>query len=122
VESSTPQHYINTNSIIALAADSKYAVRVITRNAFSQESKALASIPNVTVFEGNSYLETDLRKAFEGVDYVFANTNGFAIGEKAEIYWGIRLYELAQEFKVQHFLYAGLEVRSPLIASHVSFD
>jgi len=48
------------------------------------------------------------------VKYVFANTNGFAIGEKAEIYWGIRLYELAREFGVEHFLYAGLEYASRL--------
>jgi hypothetical protein len=68
----------------------------------------------VTIFEGDSYLETDLRKAFEGVNYVFANTNGFAIGEKAEVYWGIRLYELAREFGVEHFLYAGLEYASRL--------
>jgi uncharacterized protein YbjT (DUF2867 family) len=98
----------------ALATDGKYAVRVITRNAKSEEAQELASIPGVTIFEGDSYLETDLRKAFEGVKYVFANTNGFAIGEKAEIYWGIRLYELAREFGVEHFLYAGLEYASRL--------
>lgn len=76
----------------------------MTRNASSPESQELASHPNITLFEGNSYYEPDLRKAFEGVTHVFANTNGFAIGEKAEIYWGIRLYELAREFGVEHFL------------------
>jgi hypothetical protein len=97
-----------------LAHDRKYAVRVITRNATSAEAKELESIPGVTIFEGDAYNEPSLRKAFEGVDYVFANTNGFAIGEKAEIYWGIRLYELAREFGVKHFLYAGLEYASKL--------
>ena len=66
------------------------------------------------IFEGDTYEERTLRKAFKDVDYVFANTNGFAIGEKAEIYWGIRLYELAREFRVKHFLYAGLEYASKL--------
>jgi uncharacterized protein YbjT (DUF2867 family) len=89
-------------------------VRVITRNAKSEEAQELAAIPGVTIFEGDSYLESDLRKAFKGVNYVFANTNGFAIGEKSEIYWGIRLYELAREFGVEHFLYAGLEYASRL--------
>jgi hypothetical protein len=37
-----------------------------------------------------------------------------AIGEKAEIYWGIRLYELARELGVKHFVYAGLEYASKL--------
>ena len=68
----------------------------------------------MTIFEGDSYDERTLREAFKGVDYVFANTNGFAIGEKAEIYWGIRLYELSREFGVKHFLYAGLEYASKL--------
>lgn len=45
---------------------------------------------------------------------MFANTNGFAIGEKNEIYWGIRMYELAREAGVTHFLYAGLEYASKL--------
>lgn len=74
----------------------------------------MASIPGVTLVKGDAYNEDSLRKAFEGVDLVFANTNGFAIGEKAEIYWGIRLYELSREFKVKHFVWAGLEYASKL--------
>jgi uncharacterized protein YbjT (DUF2867 family) len=98
----------------ALASDSEYAVRVLTRSASSKESKELATIPGVTIFEGNSYDESTLRQAFKGIDYVFANTNGFAIGEKAEIYWSIRLYELSREFGVKHFVYASLEYTSKL--------
>lgn len=97
-----------------MSSDQKYAVRVITRNASSKEAQELADVPGVSVIEGDAYDEPTLRKAFQGVDYVFANTNGFAIGEMAEIYWGIRLYELAREFKVQHFIYAGLEYASRL--------
>ncbi|MCJ1239841.1 hypothetical protein MMC14_007839 [Varicellaria rhodocarpa] len=98
----------------ALASGSKYAVRVLSRTASSKEAKDLASIQGVTIFEGDSYDEATLREAFKDVDFVFANTNGFAIGEKAEIYWGIRLYELAREFRVKHFVYAGLEYASKL--------
>lgn len=86
----------------------------MSRNATSAESKQLASLPGVTIIEGDTYNEPFLRQAFEGVDYVFANTNGFAIGEKNEIYWGIRLYELARQFGVEHFLYAGLFYASKL--------
>ncbi|KAJ5413625.1 hypothetical protein N7509_000252 [Penicillium cosmopolitanum] len=89
-------------------------VRVLARNASSKEATELAAIPGVIIFEGETYHEPTLRKALRDVSYVFANTNGLAIGEKAEIYWGIRLYELAREFRVKHFLYAGLEYASKL--------
>jgi len=98
----------------ALASDGKYNVRVLTRSASSKEAKELTTLPGVTIFEGATYHEPTLRKAFQDVDYVFANTNGFATGEMAEIYWGIRLYELAREFGVKHFVYAGLEYASKL--------
>ncbi|KAG8407141.1 hypothetical protein J3458_020635 [Metarhizium acridum] len=98
----------------ALASDSEYAVRVITRNASSKEAIELAAIPGVTILEGNTYHEPTLREALKDVDYVFANTNGFAIGEVAEIYWGIRIYELCRESKVKHFIYAALEYASKL--------
>ncbi|KFY47803.1 hypothetical protein V495_01803 [Pseudogymnoascus sp. VKM F-4514 (FW-929)] len=98
----------------AFASGSKYTVRVITRDASSPSAKELESISGVEIFEGDSYDEPTLRKAFAGVDYAFVNTNGFAIGEKAEIYWGIRMYELAREFGLKHFIYAGLEYASKL--------
>ncbi|KAK4078963.1 hypothetical protein Trihar35433_68 [Trichoderma harzianum] len=98
----------------ALTSDGKYAVRVITRNAATSEAQMLAKIPGVTIVEGNSYDEPTLRKILPGVDRVFANTNGPALGEMAEIYWGIRLYELSREFGVKHFVYAGLPYVSKL--------
>lgn len=66
------------------------------------------------MFEGNTYDENTLRQAFKNTDCVFVNTNGFAIGEKSEIYWGIRLYELSREHKIEHFVYAGLEYGTKL--------
>jgi hypothetical protein len=44
----------------------------------------------------------------------FVNTNGFAIGEKAEVYWGIRIYELAREVGVKHFVWATIDYSSKL--------
>ncbi|KAJ5413620.1 hypothetical protein N7509_000247 [Penicillium cosmopolitanum] len=66
------------------------------------------------VMEGKPYHEPTLREALKDVSLVFVNTNGLVIGEKAEIYWGIRLYELAREFRVKRFVYAGLECASKL--------
>ncbi|KAG4427693.1 hypothetical protein IFR05_016825 [Cadophora sp. M221] len=98
----------------ALASDGKYTVQVLTRSSTSPEAEELSSIPGVTIIEGDSYDEHTLRKAFSGVSYAFINTNGFAIGEKAEVYWGIRMYELAREAGVKHYIWAGLIYSSKL--------
>ena len=84
-------------------------MRVLTRDDKSAPSIELAALPNVEVVVGNSYNETDLRKHMKGVELAFVNTNGFAIGEKAEIFWGIRIFELARELGVKHFLWANLD-------------
>ena len=68
----------------------------------------------MTLFYGNPYDEADLQKAYKGVQLAFANTNGFAIGEKAEIYWGIRMYELAVQNGLEHFVWAGVDYGSKL--------
>ncbi|KFA80086.1 hypothetical protein S40288_09814 [Stachybotrys chartarum IBT 40288] len=100
--------------IKALAQGGKYKIRAITRSTQSNEAKALAELPNVTTFQGNPYDEADLQKAYKGVQLAFANTNGFAIGEKAEIYWGIRMYELAVQNGLEHFVWAGVDYGSKL--------
>jgi len=94
---------------LALTEGSKYHVRILTRTSKSAAAKELAALPGVEIMEGDSYDEKTLHEAFSGVDAAFVNTNGFAIGEKAEIYWGIRMYEIAREHGVKHFLYASLE-------------
>ncbi|KAK4061988.1 uncharacterized protein Triagg1_10151 [Trichoderma aggressivum f. europaeum] len=98
----------------ALTLDRKYAVRVITRNAAASEAQMLAKLPGVTIVEGNCYDESTLRNILPDVDCVFANTNGSVLGEMAEVYWDIRLYELAREFGVKHFVYASLPYVSKL--------
>ena len=103
-----------TDSSIALSRNGSYKIRVLTRNASSPDAKRLSTLPGVSILEGNAYDEASLDKAFTGIDSVFINTNGFAIGEKAEIYWGIRLYEIARQHHVKHFVYAGLLYASKL--------
>jgi hypothetical protein len=68
--------------------------------------------------EGDCYNEDVLKSAFEGVDKCFVNTNGFAIGEKNEIYWGIRIYEIAHWASVKHFIYSSL----PYVSKIGSFN
>ncbi|TVY20620.1 hypothetical protein LARI1_G001288 [Lachnellula arida] len=49
-----------------------------------------------------------LRRRGPGLELCFVNTNGFAVGEKNEGYWGIRMYELARLGGVENFVYSGL--------------
>lgn len=92
----------------ALAETGHYAIKVLTRQVSSEAAKDLEKIKGVSLIEGDSSDVSALRSAFKGVDACYVNTNGFALGEKAEIYWGIRTFEIAREAGVQHFVYAGL--------------
>jgi hypothetical protein len=89
---------------------------VLTRNADSPAAQELSALPNVTIAEsgGDVYNDAVLRKAMDGVYGVFANTNGFAIGQAKEIYWGIRMYEIAAGSGVKHFIWASLLYASKL--------
>lgn len=97
-----------------MAADGRYQVRVLTRSTHSPVALELAALPNVTIVPGDGYNDESLRTALAGVDSAFVNTNGFAIGEKAEIYWGIRIYELAREAGLKHFVWATIDYSSKL--------
>lgn len=97
-----------------MTADSKYNVHVLTRTANSSAARELAALPGVTIIEGNPYDEQTLHEVFKGIDLAYVNVNGFAIGEKAEVYWGIRIYEIARWSGVKHFLWASLPYASKL--------
>ena len=49
-----------------------------------------------------------LAEALRSVDYVWVNTNAFAMGEQAETYWGIHIFELSIRAGVKHLVYSGL--------------
>ncbi|KAJ5120050.1 hypothetical protein N7448_010719 [Penicillium atrosanguineum] len=78
-----------------LAKSEAWKVRLLTRNPQAEEAASLATLPRVQIIEGDCYDENTLFSAFRGIDACFVNTNGFAIGEKSEIFWGIRMYEIA---------------------------
>jgi len=95
-----------------LSSSGTYKITVLTRNVQSTSALALAALPNVSTIEGNCYNENNLRASLKGTEAVFVNTNGFALGEKAEIYWSMRIYELAYQASVKHFVYGGLDYLS----------
>jgi len=92
-----------------LSRDGEYQVFVLTRNLSSAISKEFEQLPHVTLCEGTYTSEKDLRVIFKGAYGAYVNTNGFNLGEKAEIYWGIRIFEIAIEEKVEHYVWGSLD-------------
>jgi hypothetical protein len=95
--------------IRALVADKKYSVRFLSRDATSPRATALLALDNVSVLEGSFADEAILREGFRGCDGAFVNVDGFNTGEKTEIYWAIRSYEIAIEEGIKFFVYGNLD-------------
>jgi uncharacterized protein YbjT (DUF2867 family) len=104
--------------IKALSAAGSYKIHLLTGSVTSPHAAELSVLPNVTLIEGDCYNEDALKSAFEGVDKCFVNTNEFAIGEKNEIYWGIRMYEIPRWAGVKPFIYSSL----PYVSRNGDFD
>lgn len=97
------------NSYVAQElAQAGHKVRILSRDTEKEEPKKLAALSGIEVVKGDTYDEEVLISAFKNIDSVFVNTNGFAIGEKSEIYWSIRIYEIALWAGVKHFIYSTL--------------
>jgi hypothetical protein len=92
-----------------LVADGKYSVRVLTRDASSSRAKALLALGNVSIVEGSFADDDVLREGFRGCDGAFVNIDGFNTGEKTEMYWAIRSYEIAIEEGIKFFVYGNLD-------------
>jgi uncharacterized protein YbjT (DUF2867 family) len=93
----------------ALVADKKYSVRALSRDVSSRRAKALLALGNVEIIEGTFADEAILREGFQGCDGAFINIDGFNTGEKTEMYWAIRSYEIAIEEGVKFFVYGNLD-------------
>ncbi len=92
-----------------LVADKKYTVRALTRDAASRRAKALVALGNVSILEGTFADEAVLREGFRGCDGAYINIDGFNTGEKTEMYWAMRSYEIALEEGVKFFVYGNLD-------------
>jgi hypothetical protein len=108
----------NCTVVKELSKNKDFSIRLMSRDVNSKECQELSAIPGVTLIEGNCYDDDTLISAFHGVNACYVNTNGFAIGEKAEIYWGIRIYEIAYWVGVKHFIYSSL----PYVSKKAGFN
>ncbi|KAH6658682.1 NmrA family protein [Truncatella angustata] len=93
----------------ALAASGRYRLRVLTRDPESARAKRLAGLPNVTMLRGAQTNQEDLHKVFHGVYGAWVNLDGFTLGEKDELFYGFRAYEIARSEHVQHYVWANIE-------------
>lgn len=84
-------------------------MRVLTRNKNSERAKKLAQLPNVELFEGQQTSQKDLHAGFKGAWGAWVNTDGFTIGEKNELFYGCRAYEIARDEGVKHYIYAATD-------------
>lgn len=101
--------------ISALTHDNKYRCRVLTRDPHSPRAKRLAALPNVELMTGSFASEPTLRAGFAGCHGAFVNLDGQNCGEKVEIYWAMRAYELALASKtIKFFLYGNIDFHHKL--------
>ncbi|KAK3320310.1 hypothetical protein B0T19DRAFT_338065, partial [Cercophora scortea] len=94
-----------------LVANNGYAVRILTRDPSSRRAQDLVALnpPKVELFQGTFTSETDLRNGYAGCEGAFINIDGFATGEKGELYWATRAYELAIESGITFYVYGNIE-------------
>lgn len=93
----------------ALVDDEKYSVRALSRDPGSRRAAELRALGNVSILEGSFADEDVLREGFRGCDGAFVNLDGFNTGEKTEMYWAIRSYEIAIEEGIKFFVYGNLD-------------
>ncbi|OTA58569.1 NmrA-like family protein [Hypoxylon sp. EC38] len=86
-----------------------YTIRALTRDPSSARFRELQALGAVEPVVGTFASENDLRATFRSVWGTFVNIDGFNSGEKTEIYWTIRAYELAIEEGVKFFILGNLD-------------
>ncbi|KAH7095144.1 NmrA family protein [Paraphoma chrysanthemicola] len=93
----------------AISSSKEFSARVLTRDAKSTRATELAKLPKVSLVEGRQDSQEDLHRAFRGVYGAWVNTDGFTLGEKNELFYGCRAYEIARHEGVQHYVYASTD-------------
>ena len=81
----------------------------MSRDATSRRANALLALGNVEIVEGTFADEATLREGFRGCEGAYINIDGFNTGEKTEMYWAIRSYEIAIEAGIKFFVYGNLD-------------
>ncbi|GJE91038.1 NmrA/HSCARG family protein [Phanerochaete sordida] len=100
------------DALLAPAADgspSPYAIRALTRDPDSRRGKELAA-KGVELVKGAVDDLPVVLKALQGAWGAFVNTDSFTIGEQKEVFFGMRIFELAKQAKtVRHYVWSSLD-------------
>lgn len=70
-------------------------------------TRYISSIPKA--FLGSVKDLASVCSALQGVYGAFVNTDGFTIGEKEEVFAGLRIYEIAKQLGVKHYVWSNLD-------------
>jgi hypothetical protein len=92
-----------------LVGDGRYSVLALSRDPNSARARSLLEMGDVAIFEGTFADEDILREGMRACDGAFVNIDGFNAGEKTEMYWAIRAYEIALEEGIKFFVYGNLD-------------
>ncbi|KZT04509.1 NAD(P)-binding protein [Laetiporus sulphureus 93-53] len=104
------------NKLLAPCEDSSpspYAVRALTRNPDSRRAKSLQA-RGIECVKGRFDDFDAVAAALKGVYGAWINTDGFTVGEEKEVWCGIRIYELAKQAGVRHYVWSSLDYASKL--------
>ncbi|KZT67487.1 NAD(P)-binding protein [Daedalea quercina L-15889] len=94
-------------------APSPYAIRALTRNPDGRRAKELAA-KGVEIVQGSHDDFASVAAALKGVYGAWINTDGFTVGEEKEVWEGIRIFELAKQARVRHYIWSNLDYSSKL--------
>lgn len=83
-------------------------VRVLTRDPSHHRAKELESL-GAELVVGGCFDYDKIRQGMEGAYGVFVNIDGFSIGEMAESHVGMRIFEIAKQARVRHYVWSSLD-------------
>ncbi|CAF1035490.1 unnamed protein product [Adineta steineri] len=96
--------------------ETPYTVRILTRDPSHYKIKEDFESYDVEVVQGNVLDFNSVLKALENCYGVFVNTDTFTIGEEAEIFAGMRIFELAKQIgTIKHYIYSSLDYLKKIV-------
>ncbi|CCL99317.1 uncharacterized protein FIBRA_01333 [Fibroporia radiculosa] len=87
---------------------SPYLVRALTRDPTHVRAKNLAS-KGVELVKGRFDDFKAVAAALQGAYGAYVNTDGFTVAEEIEVWSGIRIFELAKQAGVKHYVWSNLD-------------
>ncbi|KAJ6580334.1 hypothetical protein B0H10DRAFT_2341249 [Mycena sp. CBHHK59/15] len=100
------------DALLAPAGDgsaSPYSMRALTRDPTSKYALQLSEKFKGVEFQGTFDDFDTVAAAFVGVYGAWTNKDGFTVGEMKEIYFGMRIFEIAKEsLSMRHYVWSNL--------------